>query len=708
LLRGWTSCILRSTFARFAIWFWGLAAAVALLWPSRIAGPFEGVPLDGAAEAVGIGVAFPVLLWMHPRFLATRFARACVIALLAWKMLLAVVFVQDGLCVRMTPSKPYVRNATGAPHSWDLRADWRSPDPACSAIMTRPYEEFSDFPAWFFNLPAADDSWPGPYDRPPGATTGMTVTGYIHAPRAGVLRIAAGADVAATISVAGRSVSGEQLGHEGIALDAGVEQILVDAMLTGDRWRLLPTWNGADLFARPMATVQRPSAFQIAVRPWVGWVSGALVIALSVTWLGSFILRIGNADLLAWAIGASSCIGFLAATGDGTFGQWAVIGLAAAALLRVPARVRNITGAFALIGIPWLTLVVVEFAPQIGHFTLYTAGDDFWTFQRYAYRIVMQGYWLEGGSVTFWFQPLYRWIAGALHLIFGDSSIGERYWDGTCVLLMAMFSFHVTKVFGGFRLGIVAAVMTLAVFTLGTTWVQLGRGLSEISSAGLMALAALVALRSRHRAWRPAIAAGLLGTLAFYTRLNNLPMAFALVVWGLPVRQPVRTIFRPATLVARTSWPTVAGVTLMLGLGLLAFAWRTWYYTGVFSVFYGTQREFLAVWQPGMSPGTVLGRMIDSVLMVLTMNDPVRFDPYALPLLLGAGTAVLAAMGVPRVRNLPLGLVVTCLAGLAGALVSRGSAYPGRFSIHMIAVTCTIVMCTAAAVRGRSLRVDVR
>src|SRR6185436_20991835 len=117
--------------------------------------------------------------------------------------------------------------------------------------------------------------------------------------------------------------------------------------------------------------------------------------------------------------------------------------------------------------------------------------------QRYGYRIVMQGYWLEGGSPTFWFQPLYRWISGILHLIFGDPSVGEWYWDGACVLTMAMFSFAVTKAFAGFRWGIVAAVMTLTVFTLGTSWGYLGRGLSEISSAGLVSLAALVAMRSR-------------------------------------------------------------------------------------------------------------------------------------------------------------------------------------------------------------------
>ena len=367
-----------------------------------------------------------------------------------------------------------------------------------------------------------------------------------------------------------------------------------------------------------------------------------------------------------------------------------------AAFVRLPPRLKNATGGLALIGIPWLTFIVVMSAPQIGHFTLYPSGHDFWGFQRYGYRIVMQGYWLEGGSPTFWFQPLYRWIAGILHLIFGDPSVGEFYWDGACVLTMAMFSFAVTKAFAGFRWGIAAAVMTLTVFTLGTSWQYLGRGLSEISSAGLVSLAALVAMRSRHRRWGLAAAAGVLATLAFYTRLNNLPMALGVAIFALPIRQPVRTLFRPRTWIARISWPTAAAVVVAVGVGVLLFAWRTWYYTGVFSVFYGTQRDLLSLWQPGMALGTLLERMAGSVMMVLTMNDPARFDPYSLPLLIGAGVSLLGVAGVPKLRELPLAPLVFCLVALSGALVTRGSAYSGRFSIHMIAVTCAVVTCTAA------------
>jgi hypothetical protein len=673
-----------------------LLAAIALLWPNRISGPLDGVPLETTAEAVLVGVVFPALGWFHPRFLATRLARVCVIMLLSWKAFTAIAVVQDGWCAKFVPAAPFVTVGTGTLHSWDMRADWRSANPSCSAVVTRSYNGFSDFPAWFLNLSPPNDIRPAATDRPPGATVAMTVDGFLSAPRAGVLQIITAPDVAARVYVDEGVASIGNIAGDGVPLTRGIHRITVDAKLTGDRWRFVPLWNGADLWSQSIATLKRPSRVDLAVRPWGRWIVAALVAALGIAWLASAVARIGDPNALAWAIGASSSIGFLAAMGHENLVRWLIAGLLGAAFLPVPTRLRNVFGAFTLIGIPWLTLIVVVSAPLIGRFTLYTAGDDYWTFQRFAYRIFMQGYWLEGGSVTFWFQPLYRWIAGALHMIFGDSSVGEWYWDGACVLATALFSFHVAKAFAGFRWGLVAAVMTLGVFTLGTTWVFVGRGLSEISSAGLICLAALFAWRSRHGHWRWALAAGVVATLGFYTRLNNLPMAFAVVLCALPVRQPVRTAFGPRVWLSRASWQTAACVSVTLCLGLLLFAWRTWHYTGVFSVFYGTQRELLAVWQPGISPTALLTRMTGSIMMLLTMNDPARFDPHAVPILAGALVSVLAAAGVPGLRELPLGPVLLCLASMSGALITRGSAYPGRFSIHVIAVACTVVVCTAA------------
>src|SRR5439155_1458910 len=142
----------------------------------------------------------------------------------------------------------------------------------------------------------------------------------------------------------------------------------------------------------------------------------------------SLLARIASLRALAWTACASALLGGLAATNHVAGALWCVGGLALAAIVPVPARLRNVFGAFVLLGIPWLTLIVTAKADNIGRFRLYAWGNDYWMYQRFGYRIVMQGYWLEGGTKNFYFQPFYRWVSGLLHLAFGDSSIGEFFW----------------------------------------------------------------------------------------------------------------------------------------------------------------------------------------------------------------------------------------------------------------------------------------
>ena len=112
---------------------------------------------------------------------------------------------QEGWCLRFDTAAPIVKDSTGRIHSWDVRADWRSPDPNCSAVMTRGYPEFKKFPAWFFNLPPADNNLPGPDDRPPNARIEMSVLGFLDARTAGALDIEIGRWMEMTLLVGGRS-----------------------------------------------------------------------------------------------------------------------------------------------------------------------------------------------------------------------------------------------------------------------------------------------------------------------------------------------------------------------------------------------------------------------------------------------------------------------------------------------------------------------
>ncbi len=124
-------------------------------------------------------------------------SRCAILVLLIWKAWTAVTLAPEGRCVRFEPTRPIVADATSAvPHSWDVRADWRNPQPACSAVMRRAYTGIGEFPVWFFNLPPTTDALhPSEDDRPPAARTMMVVTGYLEAPAHGEIGIDVGDDM---------------------------------------------------------------------------------------------------------------------------------------------------------------------------------------------------------------------------------------------------------------------------------------------------------------------------------------------------------------------------------------------------------------------------------------------------------------------------------------------------------------------------------
>src|SRR5439155_22829075 len=165
-------------------------------------------------------------------------------------------------------------------------------------------------------------------------------------------------------------------------------------------------------------------------------------------------------------------------------------------------------------------------------------------------------------------------------------------------LVGALTAFGLARIFAGFRWGVVAAAMTVAVFAVGTVSSLIGSGLGEISSAGFLYLAVLLLLTDRGSIGRATVA-GVLAGLGFYTRLNNLIMACGVAAFAIPPRLPVRAVLSPSRWLRHSARPAAVCIVAIIATALLLFASRTWLYTGVFSVFYGTQRDLLATWQPG-------------------------------------------------------------------------------------------------------------
>src|SRR5262245_7967760 len=146
---------------------WSALLAAGLLWPSHVLGTFDGIPLDGRAEALVVGVVIPALWWFDRSIVHTWWMRGFAIALLVVR-LTGSLLVQEGLCARFSVLGPVqgviqtipIDEPIGVLRSWDVRADWRAPQPRCTAIVDRSYESGPEFPAWFVNI--LDHLRPGP------------------------------------------------------------------------------------------------------------------------------------------------------------------------------------------------------------------------------------------------------------------------------------------------------------------------------------------------------------------------------------------------------------------------------------------------------------------------------------------------------------------------------------------------------------------
>jgi hypothetical protein len=680
---------------------WSALLAAAVLWPARLAGPLDGVPLDTVADAILIGLVLPVLVALDRRVLAQRLVRVTIVLLLAWKATLGMTMAADGWCLRFTSPAPLFVDDVHVPHAWDVRADWRNNPPRCSAIMTRGYARIDEFPVWFYNLPPANWLQPATdQERPPLVTLQIDVDGSLHVRESGTFRVRSGRGLSLAAVIDGAAVDARGLA-DGVTLAAGVHTVALSGTARGEDWALQPEWNGRDVFAHATATRAAPHRLDHLARPWARWVTAGVVLALLLLAAAGVYGRVADVTVTGASLAMSAAAA--ATLGHNFLMRWMPLLLAVPAVLRIPRRLQNILGAQLLLGVPFLVLIAARAYDGIGRVTWYTSGDDWWMFQRFAYRIYLQGYWLEGGEPAFWFQPFYRWIAGALHMIFGDSSVGELFWDGACAWAGALFAFHVTRVTAGFRWAMAAGVLTLLLMTVGPAWYLFGRGLSELTSAGLIYGAALWALRGRS-SQKYTLIAGLCLAAAFYTRLNNLPFAAAVAAFSLPIGVAAGDWPRWRQWWPKVSKPALTGLAAAMIGALVLFSLRTYYYTGTVNALSGTQASARSVWQPTGDGESAVQNIIGSVLLVVTMSDPPRFDARAIPLVTGIAAAVLAVAGVGRFRALPLNVSLLCLAGLAGAFVARGSAYPGRFSVHLIPVTAALTVCAIALLTQRRPR----
>ena len=658
-------------------WPWLALTAAAVLWPSRFIGPLDGVPLDGGAEALLIGLVLPSLWWLNRGRPMPNVAKAAIVALVVWKAGTALVAQQQGLCAQ-AQTTPFSGTAmtirVDEPHgflrSWDVRADLWDAEPACTAILTRPVRVAADFPAWFVNI---TDQIVG------GRNFTVRITGFVTTTAPGTLVMQTGSDLAVG--------AGTHRVNEVLAITS--ENIHFDP-----RFGEEPIWQGTTTTVGPPGTVDRYLA------SWAWLVAPGMCLLLLGGLTVSVVKRYRDQTTMwVWVVAAAAAAVMLAQPAAGAWQRTAGFIAFGAAAVPLSSRIRNLNGAFLMVGIPWLTFFAARSFDQIGRFSIYST-DDWLAYQVAGYRIFLNGYWLEGGTPAFDYQPLYRWITGTLHLVFGDSSVGEVYADATCLLIGAMLAFQIVRATSGFRPGILAAAATLATLLIGTPWYFVGRGLSEIVAAGFAFVAIFFLLRARLGSRRWIVAAAAMTVLMFLSRLNHLLWVAFLPALLISLRVPM-------------SWRAIGRVRLPLQLlgvyaaafasALLLFMLRTWYYTGNFSLFHGTSLRHndtgLRPWS--LLDGAVWSRVWHSLQSFAWMNEPPHPDVRSSVMVAGLVIGVAALMQVPVARRVPAALVLTAAGSAAGAFFAHAHGYPGRFSIHALPLASAMTMIAVSKGRLR-------
>jgi hypothetical protein len=679
---------------------WTAMLVIAVLWPSRALSTFDGLPLDGTAEAIALGVVLPMCWIIGRSFLDRPSARIVVLLLLAVKIAGAVLLTQQGLCARFSTAAPFraevltipIEEPTGALRSWDVRADWRAADPGCTAIVDRPYPSLSAFPAWFLNITDFVSELQTRRTETMPRRIVMDVRGAITVAEAGSLALALDRDVTLNGEVDSIAVSSSGGSPVTVSLGPGEHPLALHLQLTGEAWRFVPTWNGRDAFRAASLTIDRPHPIDRWLAPLVAFSTSSLVVLLLAGWMLSVMFEYRASPLLLGWIGGASGV-LVAAALLGRFDRFALLGLLVAPFVPLAPVHRSWRGAMLLVGVPWMAFFAARSFGQPGHVSPYSV-DDWLAYQVAGYRIYLSGFWLEAGNKVFDYQPLYRWISGALHLVFGDSSVGEGYWDALCLLAGGMLAYVIVAKVAEFRWAVLTASATLVTFAIGTIWYFVGRGLSEISAAGFAFAASLCLLRIAGTRRTLAVAAGALAVLMFYTRLNHLVFAGFLVALSLPFT--VASAWRQAARALRAiDLRTATAYLTTFAAGVALFALRTWWYTGVFSIFYGTSLKNNDL---GLRPSTIASpavwsRIGHSLSALVWMNEPPHPDVRAIAVVIGAGLALLALLQVPRFTKLPLALALVIVGSAASSLLAHTHNYPGRMSIHLVpfAVAMTAV-----------------
>src|SRR5262249_9771574 len=120
------------------------------------------------------------------------------------------------------------------------------------------------------------------------------------------------------------------------------------------------------------------------------------------------------------------------------------------------------------------------------------------------------------------------------------------------------------------------------------------------------------------------------------------------------------------------------------------FAARTWWYTGMLSLLYGTS---FPVQETGLRLTTigspaVWAQIVHSLRALVWMNEPPGADLRAAFVVAGVLLSFAALLQIP--------FATATIGAVMGAFVAHAHHYPGRMSVHLVPFAVAMTVCAAS------------
>ncbi len=335
---------------------------------------------------------------------------------------------------------------------------------------------------------------------------------------------------------------------------------------------------------------------------------------------------------------------------------------------------------------------MVKWWDEVGRMQFMSSGDDWLTYQVFARQIFVEGDWLHRARPVFLYQPLYRYIVGAMHVLFGQSSISLYLLNVWTILAIAMIIIGLVKAFQGSRWIALAVSWSYLVIMFSSSYRhQIEHGLQEFAALLFLMLTAymLVMYRNNRTNCAYMILAFVFALIATWVRLDHVVMVMALGTLLLgPLQGRTKNAWR---LLFQSAWrnrKTLLTYLSIIAAGLLLVVLRNYFLGGEVIL---TRSQLI---HADYVPKSLLGHL-KGVVIVLT-GKPSSWQSYSLlrlsgtllvAIILWSGT-ILSVLGLVVRRgwlqtyHLSLGFIL--IGGIIPYTFVLPMAYLPRYSIHIL------------------------